>query len=404
MTEEKLKNVLLLENIHANAKKIFQDEKFNVQTANSSFDENELCKQIKGVSILGIRSKTRITQKVIDSADKLLAIGAYCIGTNQIDLKSCSDKGIVVFNAPYSNTRSVVELALGEIIMLIRGAFDKSSQLHEGLWIKSANGSFEVRGKKLGIIGYGNIGAQLSILAEAIGMKVYYYDIIDKLALGNARKCETLEELLSIVDVVTIHVDGRRENKGLIGPDEFGLMKDSMIFLNLSRGFVVDIAALVKNINNGKIKGAAIDVFPNEPRQNHVSFISELQKLQNVIITPHIGGNTEEAQQNIAEFVSNKILDFVYSGGTTLSVNFPKLQLPEIKDAHRLIHIHQNIPGIMAKINNILAAHSINIIGQYLKTNEHIGYVITDIYHEYDKKIITNIQNIPGTIRFRILY
>ena len=397
-------NVLLLENIHPDAARIYEDEGINVQTAVGSLDEEELCKQIKDVAVLGIRSKTQVTNKVLDCAEHLLAIGAYCIGTNQIDVDACSKRGIIVFNAPYSNTRSVVELVLGEIIMLIRGIFDRSAKLHQGIWDKSANGTFEIRGKKLGIIGYGNIGAQLSVVAEAVGMKVYYYDLDEKLALGNSRKCDSIETLLAKVDIVTVHVDGRRENRGLIGADQFRLMKRGSVFLNLSRGFVVDMDALVENIKSGKIRGAAVDVFPDEPKHNDDQFRSELQQLPNVIITPHIGGSTEEAQQNIAEFVTGKIIDFVYNGGTALSVNFPNLQLPEIRNAHRLIHLHMNVPGILAKVNNILAAHSINILGQYLKTNEHIGYVITDISREYDNEVMTEIKNIPGTIHFRILY
>jgi len=397
-------NVLLLENIHPDAARIYEDEGINVQTAVGSLDEEELCKQIKDVAVLGIRSKTQVTEKVLDCAEHLLAIGAYCIGTNQIDVDTCSKRGIIVFNAPYSNTRSVVELVLGEIIMLIRGIFDRSAKLHQGIWDKSASGTFEIRGKKLGIIGYGNIGSQLSVVAEAVGMKVYYYDLDEKLALGNARKCDSIETLLAKVDIVTVHVDGRRENRGLIGADQFRLMKRGSVFLNLSRGFVVDMDALVENIKSGKIRGAAVDVFPDEPKHNDDQFRSELQQLPNVIITPHIGGSTEEAQKNIAEFVTGKIIDFVYNGGTALSVNFPNLQLPEIRNAHRLIHLHMNVPGILAKVNNILAAHSINILGQYLKTNEHIGYVITDISREYDNEVMTEIKNIPGTIHFRILY
>ncbi len=397
-------NVLLLENIHPDAVKIYQDEGITVKTVAGSLNEEELCKQIKDVSILGIRSKTQVTERVFKCAGQLLAIGAYCIGTNQIDIDACSKRGVIVFNAPYSNTRSVVELVLGEIIMLIRGVFDRSAKLHQGIWDKSASGTFEIRGKKLGIIGYGNIGAQLSVVAEAVGMKVYYYDLVEKLALGNARKCDSMEELLTKVDVVTVHVDGSPENRGLIGAKQFKIMKNGSVFLNLSRGFVVDMDALVDNIKVGKIRGAAVDVFPDEPKHNNERFRSELQQLPNVILTPHIGGSTEEAQRNIAEFVTGKIIDFVYNGGTALSVNFPNLQLPEIRAAHRLIHLHRNVPGILAKVNNILAAHSINIVGQYLKTNENIGYVITDISREYGSKVITEIKNIPGTIHFRILY
>jgi D-3-phosphoglycerate dehydrogenase len=395
---------LLLESIHANAMAIFQREGLIIRTVSGGLEEAELCRQIRDVAVLGIRSKTKVTQRVLDCADKLLTIGAFCIGTNQIDLNACSKKGIAVFNAPYSNTRSVVELVLGEMIMLIRGIFEKSTKLHEGIWSKSASGNHEIRGKRLGIIGYGNIGAQLSVLAEAVGMQVYYYDLVEKLALGNARKCNSKKELLAKSDIISVHIDGRQENRGFFNADDFDRMKDGAIFLNLSRGFVVDMKALVKNLQNGKLLGAAIDVFPSEPKNNDDPFTSELQKLPNVILTPHIGGSTEEAQRNIADFVAGKIIDFLFNGGTNLSVNFPNLQLPEIKDAHRLIHVHENVPGILAKINNVLAQHSINIVGQYLKTNENIGYVITDISREYDKDVIFNIQEIPGTIRFRILY
>ncbi|MCD6205597.1 MAG: phosphoglycerate dehydrogenase [Candidatus Marinimicrobia bacterium] len=403
MPEQKIK-VLLLENIHPDAAKQFRENGVDIVNIDRSLKEDELCEKVKDVHVIGIRSKTQVTEKVLDAGKNLLAVGAYCIGTNQIDISACSRRGVAVFNAPYSNTRSVVELALGEIIMLIRGVFDKSTKLHQGVWQKSAAGNYEIRGKRLGIIGYGNIGAQLSVMAEAVGMKVYYYDLEEKLSLGNARKCDTMEELLAKCDIITLHVDGRPENRGLIGENEFNLMKRGVIFLNLSRGFVVDLQSLVQNIHNGKIIGAAVDVFPEEPSQNNERFQTELQQLPNVILTPHIGGSTEEAQRNIADFVTGKIIDFIYNGGTSLSINLPNLQLPEIRDAHRLIHLHENVPGIMAKINNILARHSINIVGQYLKTNEYIGYVITDIAKEYERDVIAEIKNIPETIRFRILY
>ena len=403
MPEQKIK-VLLLENIHPDAAKQFRENGVDIVNIDRSLKEDELCEKVKDVHVIGIRSKTQVTEKVLDAGKNLLAVGAYCIGTNQIDISACSRRGVAVFNAPYSNTRSVVELALGEIIMLIRGVFDKSTKLHQGVWQKSAAGNYEIRGKRLGIIGYGNIGAQLSVMAEAVGMKVYYYDLEEKLSLGNARKCDTMEELLAKCDIITLHVDGRPENRGLIGENEFNLMKRGVIFLNLSRGFVVDLQSLVQNIHNGKIIGAAVDVFPEEPSQNNERFQTELQQLPNVILTPHIGGSTEEAQRNIADFVTGKIIDFIYNGGTSLSINLPNLQLPEIRDAHRLIHLHENVPGIMAKINSILARHSINIVGQYLKTNEYIGYVITDIAKEYERDVIAEIKNIPGTIRFRILY
>lgn len=397
-------SVLLLENIHPEALKLFKSEGYKVEVISSGMDEDELCEKIKNVSILGIRSKTQLTKRVLDNANKLIAVGAFCIGTNQIDLKSCLQKGVAAFNAPYSNTRSVVELAIGEIIMLYRNIPVKSEKMHQGKWDKSAKNSFEIRGKKLGIIGYGNIGAQLSVLAEALGMEVYYYDIVEKLSLGNAKKCNTLKELLCISDVVSLHVDGRKSNENLIGKEEFEQMKDGSLFLNLSRGHVVDIQALVANIKSGKIIGAGVDVYPYEPKNNAEEFISELRGLPNVILTPHIGGSTEEAQLNIANFVPNRIIEYINTGNTFQSVNFPNIQLPELKEAHRLIHLHHNVPGILAQINNILAKHHINILGQYLKTNEQVGYVITDINKEYDKEVINDLKSIQNTIKFRILY
>jgi D-3-phosphoglycerate dehydrogenase / 2-oxoglutarate reductase len=397
-------SVLLLENVHPRAVAYLKKEGYKVDIHAGGLDEDELCEKIKKVSILGIRSKTQVTEKVIESANRLIAIGAFCIGTNQIDLNACSSKGIAVFNAPFSNTRSVVELVIGEIIMLMRNLPDKIMAMHQGQWNKSAKDSFEIRGKKLGIIGYGNIGAQLSVLAESMGMKVYFYDIIDKLALGNATSCDSLHELLSISDVVTIHVDGRKENNYIIGDNEFEAMKEGVILMNLSRGHVVEIDALKRNIENGKVKGAAIDVFPQEPKNNNDTFESELIGMPNTIITPHIGGSTLEAQENIAAYVPGKIIEYVNTGSTTNSVNFPDLQLPSFKNAHRLIHVHQNIPGILAKINNVLANHNINIVGQYLKTNELIGYVITDISTRYDDEVLAALNQIEGTIKVRILY
>ncbi len=396
--------VLLLEKIHKDAVKIFQEEGYQVETVNHSLSKDELAEKIKGVSILGIRSKTEITKKVLANADKLIAIGAFCIGTKQIDHDSSTKKGIAVFNAPFSNTRSVVELTLGEIIILIRQVYERSNLLHKGEWQKSSQDSYEIRGKKLGIIGYGKIGSQLSVLAESLGMDVYYYDKIDTLALSNATRCKTLTELLRKCDVITLHIDDNPANKNFIGEKEFNRMKDGVIFINMSRGFVVDLKALAKNIKNGKIKGAAVDVFPNEPKSNDEKFKNVLQGLPNVILTPHIGGSTEEAQIDIAKFVPNKIIEFVNKGDSMFSVNFPNIQLPSFKTSHRLIHIHLNEPGILAKINETLAVSKINIIGQYLKTNEHIGYVITDISKDYDNKVIKDLKEIPHTIKFRILY
>lgn len=397
-------NVLLLENIHQDAVNIFEHEGYNVETIKGSLSEDELIEKIKGVSILGIRSKTHVTAKVLEHANKLHAVGTFCIGTNQVDLNACSMKGISVFNAPYSNTRSVVELALGQIIMLVRNTFEKSKMMHEGVWDKSATNSVEIRGKKLGLVGYGSIGSQLSIIAEALGMKVYFYDAIDRLALGNAKKCSSLKELLALSDVVSLHVDGRASNKNIIDADAFDYMKPGVIFLNLSRGHVVDIEALVANLKSGKIHGAAVDVFPYEPKNNDEPFVSELQGLKNVILTPHIGGSTEEAQEDIGHYVANKIINYINTGTTYGSVNLPEIQLPELQSAHRIMHIHENVKGILAQINNILLEYDNNILGQYLKTNETLGYVITDIDNFHNTDLEKKLKQIPNTIRYRILY
>lgn len=396
--------VLLLENVHPVAVQLFEQEGFNVEIRKGALDEDELIEAIRDVSILGIRSKTMVTSRVLENAGKLMTIGAFCIGTNQIDLAACTERGIAVFNAPYSNTRSVVELAIGEIIMLIRNIVPKSNSMHKGVWDKSAKNSFEVRGKKLGLVGYGNIGTQLSVVAEALGMEVYFYDAVDKLALGNARKCKTLDELLAIADIISLHTDGRKENKNLISYREFALMKNGVIFLNLSRGHIVDIPALVDAIERGKVIGAGIDVFPQEPKTNNEEFISALRNLPNVILTPHIGGSTEEAQENIGNFVPGKLLEYINNGSTYGSVNFPEIQLSLLKDAHRLLHIHANVPGILAKINNIFAKYHINIHNQSLKTNEQIGYVITDVDKEYADEVVEELKGIDQTIKFRLLY
>jgi D-3-phosphoglycerate dehydrogenase len=395
--------ILLLENVHPAAFDNLSEDGFSVELVDHSIPEQELLEKIKGVHVLGIRSKTQVTQKVLEAANKLLVVGAFCIGTTQIDLDACKKRGVVVFNAPYSNTRSVVELAIGQIIMLMRNVFPKSMEIHQGQWNKSTTNSREVRGKNLGIIGYGNIGKQLSVLAEAIGMRVYYYDNEDKLALGNAIECQTLEELLSVSDVVTLHIDDNRANENFIGAREIGQMKNGAILLNLSRGFVVDIEALVSALKDGKLSGAAIDVYPEEPRSNG-KFVSELQGLNNVILTPHVGGSTEEAQRNIADFVPNKIMDYINSGNTVDAVNFPNIRLPKQQNAHRFLHIHNNVPGIMAKINKVLAKYEMNIVGQYLSTDSDLGYVITDLDKEYNKEVIKALKNVENTIKFRVLY
>lgn len=397
--------VLLLENVHPIARESFEREGFNVEFVKGALDEEELIEKIKDVTILGIRSKTMVTRRVLENAPRLITIGAFCIGTNQIDLKTATERGIAVFNAPYSNTRSVVELAVGEMIMLIRNITPKSTGMHAGKWDKSANNSFEVRGKKLGLVGYGHIGTQLSVIGEALGMEVYFYDIVDKMPIGNAKKLRSLDELLQISDVVSLHIDGRKENQNLIGKREFELMKDNVIFLNLARGHVVDVPALVDALKAGKVAGAGIDVFPYEPKTNNEPFESELRGLPNVILTPHIGGSTEEAQESIGNYVPERLLEYINNGSSTGSVNFPEVQLPILKGCHRLLHIHRNIPGILAKLNNIFASHNVNITGQYLKTTEQIGYVIMDVESSsYSEGFVKAIKEVEGTVRFRMLY
>ena len=410
MSEKKLsfpKNkikVLLLERINTIAKSIFEKEGYEIETFDESLNEKELSEKIKDISILGIRSKTIITKKVLQSANRLLSIGAYCIGTNLINLKECQKKGVIVFNAPYSNTRSVVEIVIAQIIILMRNIIIKSNQMHKGIWKKDSINSYEIRNKTLGIIGYGNIGSQLSVIAESLGLKVIYYDILDKLSIGNAKRYDSMKKLLKECDILSIHVDGREENTNLIGDKEIDLMKKGAILINYSRGNIVNINSLKRNLKNNKLLGAAIDVFPKEPLSNKEKFKSELIGLNNIILSPHIGGNTKEAQKNIGSFVPQKIIEYINSGNSSNSINFPNLSLPEQKEAHRFIHIHKNEPGIMLKINKILSDYNINIVGQYLKTNESIGYVITDINNEYNKQVIQSLRKIHDTIKLRVLY
>ncbi len=398
------RRALLLERIHPEAGQRLRSAGFDVEELSGSLSEEELNERIQGVSALGVRSKTLVTREVIAGADALEVVGAFCIGTNQIDLDACLARGIPVFNAPYSNTRSVVELTLGVTILLLRNVLEKNRLLHQGVWRKTATHAHEVRGKRLGIVGYGNIGAQLSVLAESLGMEVRYYDVMEKLPLGNARPCRTLGELLADSDVVSVHVDGNPANQNLFGREEFGAMKEGAIFVNMSRGFVVDVEALREGLASGRIRSAALDVFPREPKQDGDPFESPLCGMTNVLLTPHIGGSTEEAQEHIGGFVPDKILNFIEQGSTTLSVNFPNLQLPELRGAHRFAHIHTNTPGVLARINQTLAERDINISGQYLKTNERVGYVITDVGRDYDDSVVDELRSIPGTIRVRVLY
>jgi D-3-phosphoglycerate dehydrogenase / 2-oxoglutarate reductase len=395
--------VLLLENIHPDAEARLVKDGYLVESRAGALGEDELISAIDGVHVLGIRSGTRVTERVLASAPDLIAVGAFCIGVNQIDLAAASSRGIAVFNAPFSNTRSVVELVLAEIIALTRRLTDKNTQMHAGVWNKSAAGSHEVRGRRLGIVGFGNIGSQLSMLAENLGMTVFFYDTADKLALGNARRCGSLEELLEISDVVTLHVDGRPGNSGLFGEAEFAAMRPGSLFLNLSRGFVVDHGALRRHIESGHLAGAAVDVFPAEPRGRSEEFSSELRGLPNVILTPHVGGSTEEAQQDIGQFVSGKLRDYIAAGSTSLSVNLPSVALPRTPGTHRLVHLHRNVPGVLATINQLLAEHGSNIESQLLGTRDELGYVLTDIATEYSNDMLASLRAMDVTIRLRIL-
>src|SRR5579859_3016632 len=394
---------LLLENIHPDASARLVKAGYQVDTMPRALGEDELIEAVRDVRLLGIRSGTQVSARVLDAAPDLVAIGAFCIGVNQIDLAAASRRGVAVFNAPFSNTRSVVELALAEIIAMARRLPEKNTQMHAGHWDKSATGSHEVRGRKLGIVGYGNIGTQLSVLAENLGMSVYFYDVADKLALGNARRCSTLTELLESVEAVTLHVDDRAGNHGFFGEAEFAAMRPRSLFLNLSRGFVVDHAALRRNIESGHIAGAAIDVFPEEPKGRGDEFVSGLRGLPNVILTPHIGGSTEEAQQDIGEFVAGKLADYMVSGATSLSVNLPEIALGVTSGAHRLVHLHQNVPGVLAAINGVLAQHGVNVEGQLLRTRDELGYVLTDIGSEYSDQVLAELRAMPVTIRLRTL-
>jgi len=392
---------LLLENIHPDSVGIFTSGGFEVDRRAGSLLGDDLVSALADVTLLGIRSNTKLTAKVIEAApDCLLAIGAFCIGTNQIALEAARARGIAVFNAPYSNTRSVVELAIAEIVALSRRLGDKTGQMHKGVWNKSADGSHEVRGKTLGIVGYGNIGSQLSIVAEALGMHVVFYDIADKLALSNARHCDSLDELLGESDFVTLHVDGRPGNAGFFGRAQIDAMKDGSALLNLSRGFVIDVDALADALRSGHLSGAAIDVYPREP-ENGQPFVSPLQGLTNVILTPHVGGSTLEAQVDIAHFVSNKLLDYVTAGTTVMSVNLPNVAAPPI-EGHRVALVHRNVPGVMAQLNAALAEHQANIGFQSLATQGEVGYVLTDV--TYDIPGLTRrLQAMRDTIRVRIL-
>lgn len=397
--------ILLLENISRSAVAEFENAGYvEIKQLSGALSEAELCQAVKGVHLLGIRSKTQITEKVLESADKLLSIGCFCIGTNQVNLKAATQKGIAVFNAPYSNTRSVAELIIGLCVMLIRKIVDKNTAAHRGVWLKDSKGAFELRGKTLGIVGYGNIGSQVSVMAEAMGLNVIYYDVLTKLPLGNARQVRDLQELLKQSNIVTLHVPSDATTHNMINEETLSAFSKGTIFLNYSRGEVVDLEALKKYIDNGTITGAAIDVFPEEPETSGDAFTTILQNLPNVILTPHIGGSTEEAQANIGLDVTAKLINFLESGSSDGSHTVPALNLPPQANTHRILHIHKNIPGVLGEINSKLSDHNINILGQYLKTNDEIGYVILDIDTQLSKEAFEILREVKGTIKTRKLY
>lgn len=396
--------VLLLENIHENAFNLFKDDGFQVEIKKDAYSEEELISSLGDVHILGIRSKTNVTKRVLDNAPKLLTLGCFCIGTNQVDLEEAEKKGIPVFNAPYSNTRSVAELVIAEIIMLARKAGDQSRDAHLGKWNKIANGCFEVRGKTLGIIGYGHIGSQVSVLAEAFGMRVIYFDIQTVLPLGNAQNYPTYDSVLKEADFISFHVPESPDTVNLLGKEEIAKMKNGAYVLNLSRGKVIDIDALADAIKSGHIAGAGVDVFPEEPKSNKDPFITPLQNLSNVILTPHVGGSTEEAQKNIGLEVASKLMKYTNNGSTGFAVNFPNIELPLLKENYRILNVHKNQPGFLKDINKIVSDMGGNIVGQYLGTTKDIGYLIMDINKNLGDAVKNEIKKHPYSIKTRILY
>lgn len=396
---------LLLENVHKNAVDVLSGNGYtNIECLRTGLDEDALIEKIRDVHFVGIRSRTQITEKVLEAANKLIAIGCFCIGTNQVNLRAAMAKGIPVFNAPYSNTRSVAELVLAETILLLRGIPEKNALVHRGGWTKLAEGSFETRGKTLGIVGYGSIGSQLSVLAEALGMHVIYYDVVTKLPLGNARQVGTLDELLAQADVVTLHVPEIASTKEMMGARQFAKMKSGGIFINAARGHCVDIDALAAALESKQLGGAAIDVFPKEPKANDEEFLSPLRRFDNVILTPHIGGSTLEARANIGLEVAEKFARYSDTGATLSAVNFPEVTVPLLAGKHRLLHIHKNVPGVLSAINRIFAENGINISAQNLMTNDAIGYLVMDVDADYSTVALQKLQEIDGTIRARVLY
>jgi len=398
-------NILFLENISDAAVKRFSGAGYtSVKKLPKALSEADLIREIADVHLLGIRSKTQITEKVLKAAKKLQAVGCFCIGVNQVDLKNATKNGIAVFNAPYSNTRSVAELVIGASIILIRRIPDKSKFAHDGIWMKESKGSYELRGKTMGIIGYGNIGTQVSVLAEAMGMKVVYYDIETKLPLGNALPKKSIRDLVSVSDIITIHVPDTDQTRLMINKTVIKQIKKGAILLNYARGEVVDLEALAAALEKGDLAGAGVDVYPLEPEKNGDKFTTPLQHLPNVLLTPHIGGSTEEAQANIGEDVSNKLFQYLEMGISTGSHTIPELSLPQHPDTHRILHIHYNVPGVLSDINTRLSSHHINILAQYLKTNDDIGYVVLDVDKKLSAQAISLLKEVKNTIKTRLLY
>ncbi|MDO5736744.1 MAG: phosphoglycerate dehydrogenase [Propionibacteriaceae bacterium] len=393
---------LLLENIHSEATRILVQRGYDVENRPGALTDDDLVAALEGVSYLGIRSRTQITREVLDAAPELKAVGAFCIGTNQIDLEAATEAGVAIFNAPYSNTRSVVELAIAEIICMARHLTDRNRDVHAGLWDKSAVGSHEIRGRSLGIVGYGNIGSQLSVVAESLGMRVYYYDIVDRLPLGNAKGVGSMEELFAMSETVSLHVDGRASNAGLIGAEEFSQMRPRTLFLNLCRGNVVDHDALYDNLKSRHLAGAAIDVYPTEPKEKGEPLVSKLQGLDNVILTPHIGGSTVEAQVDIGRYVAGKMADYESYGATSMCVNLPEVPGASSQN-HRIVHLHHNVPGVMARLNNLLATHNMNILSQTLSTRGQLGYAVTDVSGEVPADLLTELEALEETLRVRMM-
>ncbi len=396
---------LLLEGVHQSALDTLHAAGYtNIDYVKTALPKAELKERIKDAHFVGLRSRTQLTEEIFAEADKLIAVGCFCIGTNQVDLKAATKRGIAVFNAPFSNTRSVAELAIAEIIMMMRGIPEKNASAHRGGWIKSADHSYEIRGKKLGIVGYGSIGTQLSVIAENLGMEVYYYDVVAKLSIGNAKQVDSLNELLNISDVISLHVPETASTKMMMQAEQFSQMKDGSYFLNLARGTVVNIDDLADALRSKKILGAAVDVFPVEPRSNDDEFVSPLREFDNVILTPHIGGSTLEAQENIGKEVGGKLAQYSDTGTTISSVNFPEVALPTNHEVHRILHVHQNVPGVMNAINQVLAENDINISGQFLQTVEDVGYVVIDVAKGASDLALQKIKEVDGTIRARVLY